>query len=298
MLLGNPVQGHIRPDAVSYPTHEDAVLRPPGSDIPLVTLDFGPTKLLQEPPFKWPGGEANIFGEPIPAKRHDHFHKAIDISTGVCAGNVLAAAKGKVRISHADESGARVIVIDHGKIGGHRYETRYAHMKKPPALLANVGDEVVEGTVIGRIGRSGELATACHLHFAITKDGRPVDPWRRLRQNGTVDPDAPVAASPIVTSPVEVPDVPIPASDLEYLAGQTAVIGNTTEGARVRTAPDRDAEIVRTIPAGAQETWLPTCWVKGELTLGSDRWLTRWNSGQWEYTHAANVRSPAPVIPI
>jgi hypothetical protein len=296
MLLDNPVSGFIAPDATSYPGLKGAVLRPGGSVIPLVTLDFGPTKLKEEPPFKWPGGEMNIFREPILAKRHDHFHKAIDISTGVCAGDVLAAAKGKVRVSHADESGARVIVIDHGKIGGHRYETRYAHMKKPPALLAAVGTEVIAGTVIGKIGQTGN-ATACHLHFAITKDGLPVDPWRRLKQNTSIDPDAPVAGVPIETPTVEAPDLVIPASDPEYLAGQIAVVGNSAEGARVRVGPDRDAEEVRTIPAGVHETWLPTCWVKGELTLGSDRWLTRWNNGQWEFTHAANVRSPAPISP-
>jgi murein DD-endopeptidase MepM/ murein hydrolase activator NlpD len=294
MLVSNPVRGRIRPDAASYPELEEAVARPHGSEIPLVTLDFGPTEIPEEPPMKWPGGETNIFGTALVRKNHEHFHRGIDISTGVCAGDVLAAAPGRVRISHADESGARVVVINHGKIGGHRYETRYAHMKKPPALLVAVGTEVVAGTVIGKIGRSGN-ATACHLHFAITKDGRPVDPWRRLKQHALIDPDVPVAGSPIVTPPVEVPDVPIPASDKEYLAGQIAVIGNTAEGARVRTGPDRDAEEVRRIPAGVQETWLPTCWVKGELTLGSDRWLTRWNNGQWEFTHAANVRSPAPI---
>lgn len=294
MLISNPVRGTIRPDKRFYPEHPDAFDRLPASDIPLVTLDFGPTKVPEEPPFKWPGGETNIFGESIPAKRHDHFHKAIDISTGVCAGDVLAAAEGTVRISHADESHARVIVIDHGKIGGHHYETRYAHMKKPPALLAAVGTEVVAGTVIGKIGRTGN-ATACHLHFAITKDGLPVDPWRRLAQHASIDPDAPVIGAPVVTPAVEVPDVPIPASDIEYLAGQIAVIGNTAEGARVRVGPDRDAELVRTILAGVQETWLPTCWVKGELILGSDRWLTRWNDGRWEFTHNANVRSVGPI---
>jgi hypothetical protein len=89
--------------------------------------------------------------------------------------------------------------------------------------------------------------------------------------------------------------MPTPASDAEYVAGQVAVIGNPGIGAKVRVAPRTSAAEVRTVPAGAQETWLPTCWVAGESTLGSDRWLTRWHDGQWEFTHRENVASIAPL---
>ena len=297
MLLANPVAGEIKPDKRRYKTAKGAVRRPPHSHIPLVTLDFGPSKLEEEPATVWPGGESNILGEPIAAKPYDHFHRGIDISTGMCAGDVLAAAPGTVRVSDADESHAQVIVIDHQVIGGHHYETRYAHLKAPPAFLAPVGKEVVTGTVIGKIGRTGKkVKKGCHLHFAITKDGHPVDPWRRLAQNGFADPDALVVGAPAVT-PVEVPDVPIPARDEDYLAGQIAVIGNASLKAHVRTAPNIDAELVRSILAGAQETWLPTCWVVGDEAFGSIRWLTHWASGRWEFTHEANVRSVTPIAP-
>jgi hypothetical protein len=296
MLLANPVEGKIAPDAKYYPTHPDAVVRKAHSSRPLVTLDFGPTKLKAEPSMNWPGGESNLKGTKIAAKEYKHFHKAIDISTGACTGEVLAAAPGRVRVSHADESHARVIVIDHGVIDGHHYETRYAHMKDPPSLLAAVGTNVVAGTVIGKIGKTGN-ADGCHLHFGITKDGLPVDPWRRLLQRSSIDPDAPagtaVLAIPAIS--VEVPDVPIPKSDSDYVAGKTAVIGNLSIGAMVRAGPNRDADVIRTIPAGSQETWFPTCWVAGELTLESDCWLTRWNVGRWEFTHDANVRSVLPL---
>lgn len=293
MLLANPLLGTIAPDAKNYPNHTDAVVRATGSEQPLVVLDFGPTKIRQEPKVNWPGGEMDIMGRKIARKEYDHFHKGIDISTGHCVGNVVAAAPGRVRVSHADESDARVVVIDHGTIDGHHYETRYAHMKPPPSFLIAVGKDVVAGTLLGRVGKTGNV-TGCHLHFAITKDGQPVDPWRRLAQRTSIDPDGPAGAV-VPATPLEVPDVPIPKSDGDYVAGKTAVIGNTSLDAFIRSAPRLDAEIVRTVQAGTQETWLPTCWVAGETAFDSDCWLTRWNAGKWEFTHEANVRSVLPV---
>jgi murein DD-endopeptidase MepM/ murein hydrolase activator NlpD len=294
MLVSNPVRGTIRPDARFYPTHPQAFDRPAGNHEPLVTQDFGPTTVDVEPTMEWPGGEANIFGTPIAAKTYKNFHAALDISKASCDANVLAAAAGTVTTSKLNVSGAAIIVINHGKVGGHRFETGYVHMSE---RLVQVGATVQVGDIIGKIGDTGLLSTGCHLHFFVTKDGDRVDPWRRLAQNTAIDPDAPAAGAPVVTPPVEAPDMPIPASDAEYLAGHIGVIGNTTEGARVRSGPKMDATLVRTIPAGTQEAWLPTCWVKGEATFGSDRWLTRWNSGQWEFTHEANVRSVTPLGP-
>jgi murein DD-endopeptidase MepM/ murein hydrolase activator NlpD len=287
MLVRNPLAGTIKPDKEHYPDHPDAVARN-GSSAPLVTLDFGPTQLTKEPGIDWKGGEANIFGTPIAAKHYDHFHKAMDISTGGCGKDVLAAAKGTVTASFTNESKAKVIVIDHGLIAGHRYETRYVHLSQ---LLASVGDTVEPGDVIGKVGNTGTVSTGCHLHFAISKDGRPVDPWRRLAERVTVDPDLPIA-TPVTA---EVPDVPIPASDAEYLAGSTAVVGNATLGAIVRVAPESDGELIRIIPGGTTESWNPTCWVKGDIAFGSDRWLTRWNAGRWEFTHFVNVASVTPL---
>ncbi len=281
MLFANPVRGTLAPDKKNYPTHPDAVSRPAGSKIPLVTQDFGPSTVVAEPSMVWPGGESNIFSTPIVAKTYPNFHVGIDISKGGCGADVLAAADGTVKLAHPDGSGANVIVIDHHVHDGHKWETRYAHVQSP--FLVHENDLVTAGMIIGKVGSTGSLSTACHLHFAVTKNGKPVDPWRRLLQIASVDPDVPLV-------PQEV-DVPIPASNLEYVAGQEAFIGNTSQDAIVRLAPKTTATLVRKVPAGTQERWLPTCFVKGELTLASDRWLTRWNNGQWEFTHFNNVRS-------
>lgn len=287
MLVGNPVRGRkIVPDARFYPEHKDAIFRPAGSHRPLVTQDFGPSSVAAEPTVIWPGGESNILGKRIRAGKYANFHLGIDISRGGCGADILAAAKGKVLVSEKNEFQTQVIVIGHGLIDGHRYRTGYAHLRE---RFVKVGDEVEAGDVIGKLGNTGVFSTGCHLHFFMKKDRRRVDPWRRLQQNAAIDPDAPTSTEPV--PPEEDPDVPIPGSDSDYLAGQVAVIGNSQLDARVRDAPETDATVIRAISAGSQETWLPTCWVLGEEALGSARWLTRWFEGRWEFTHEANVRS-------
>ena len=288
MLVSNPVRGTIKPDAKHYPDHESAVFRPPGSRISLVTQDFGPSTVTEEPTVDWPGGESDIFGKRIRADEYENFHAAIDISKGPCNRDVLAAAPGKVKVSKVI-GGAGTIEIAHGLDNGHRYRTGYVHLSE---RFVVVDDEVETGAVIGKIGTGG-ISTGCHLHFFIEKDGMRVDPWRRLKQNTSIDPDAPIA---IVST--EVPDVPIPASNEEYVAGNVAVIGNTAVGAIVRTGSNTGASPVRTVAAGQQETWKPTCWVKGQkvgVSDRADRWLTRWNKGKWEFTHFDNVRSVTPL---
>lgn len=163
MLISNPVRGEIRPDARFYSGHEKAVHRPAGSNIPLVTQDFGPSELDVEPTVVWSGGEFTILDKPIAAKTYANFHRALDISKGGCGADVLAAASGEVRVSHKDESRANVIVIGHGKIGGHRYQTRYVHLQE---RLVDVGAHVEAGDVIGKLGDTGLHSSGCHLHFA------------------------------------------------------------------------------------------------------------------------------------
>ena len=298
MLVRNPVGGRkIVPDKRYYPDAKGAVFRPRGSRRLLVTHDFGPSDVVEEPTVHWPGGELNILGKRIRAQKYNNFHLGIDISRGGCGADVLAVAKGRVLVSEKNEARTEVIVIGHGLINGHRYRTRYAHMRE---RFVKVDDEVEAGAVIGEIGDTGIHSTDCHLHFAMEKDRRPIDPWRRLLQNTSIDPDAPAgtAPEPVQPAPEEEPDVPIPASNDEYLAGRTAVVGNTAQGAHVREGSEIEATRIRTIPAGTQETWKPTCWVKGEKVGDSefaDRWLTRWFDGKWEFTHFDNVRSVTPL---
>ena len=64
----------------------------------------------------------------------------------------------------------RTIVIRHGG----EITTLYAHMDKYHPSMAK-GMKVSQGQTIGYVGDSG-LATAPHLHYEITKDGRKINP--------------------------------------------------------------------------------------------------------------------------
>lgn len=271
MLFGNPVRGTIHVAAVNYPAHPDAWLRPAGNHEPALSHDFGPSSVALEPTVTWPGGEG------IAAGTYANFHEGIDIGNAGCGYDVLAAGPGKVTTSGANATGAQVIVIDHGQ----GFASRYAHLS---VRLVALGALVVKGQLIGKTGDTG-ISTGCHLHFAVTSAGRPVDPWRRLEQNTTTDPDAE-------------DDMPTPSS---YIPGFTADVGNPAGRVNVRAAASTSARIIRTIPAGAVETWTVTCWEKGGSVSGSDQWLVRWN-GAWEYVHVINVlagpAAPVTVIPV
>lgn len=55
------------------------------------------------------------------------------------------------------------------------WSTQYCHMAKG-SVAVKKGDQVTRGQPIGRIGLSGATEFA-HLHFALRRNGRPVDPY-------------------------------------------------------------------------------------------------------------------------
>ena len=66
------------------------------------------------------------------------------------------------------------MVIDHG----WGVYTQYAHLSE---TLVAVGDDVAQGQMIGKVGRTGR-STGTHLHWEVIVDGAPVDPlvWMGL----------------------------------------------------------------------------------------------------------------------
>ena len=120
----------------------------PVPDSKRVTSDFGPR------PSPKPGASSN--------------HKGIDI--GAPSGSdIVATAPGKVIISRYSSSAGYYITIDHG--GG--LCSVYMHCSK---LLADVGDVVVGGEVIAKVGSTG-ISTGPHLHFGVSLNGTYVSPW-------------------------------------------------------------------------------------------------------------------------
>ncbi|MDQ6919803.1 MAG: peptidoglycan DD-metalloendopeptidase family protein, partial [Candidatus Dormibacteraeota bacterium] len=117
-----------------------------------ISQPFGPTALVLEPPLG-----------PYP-----HFHTGCDFAdpfgTPVQAaanGIVVAAATGRIGYGN-------YIVVAHG----HGVETLYGHLD---ALAVRIGDNVLQGQVIGFEGSSG-FSTGPHLHFEVRVDGQFVDP--------------------------------------------------------------------------------------------------------------------------
>ena len=110
--------------------------------------------------------------------RADPFLGRLALHTGVDLVQAYGAeirATGAGRVTHAGPMGGygTMVEIDHG----YGLSTRYAHMSE---VLVGEGQEVAQGTVIGRIGASGR-STGPHLHYEVRIDGEPVDPERFLR---------------------------------------------------------------------------------------------------------------------
>ena len=98
-------------------------------------------------------------------------HNGIDIAAQ--AGTpVCAAADGTVYTVYDDETMGMTVVISHG--GG--YSTRYSSLSQEVSVKA--GDTVAAGQAIGKVDNTALLETAIgdHLHFAVSCNGKTVDP--------------------------------------------------------------------------------------------------------------------------
>ena len=86
-------------------------------------------------------------------------------------GRYYAAASGVVTYAGYDGAYGYMVKVNHGKIGGQRMSTWYAHQ---PGLQVAVGEQVERGQVIGRIGNTG-YSTGPHAHVELRVNGAPVD---------------------------------------------------------------------------------------------------------------------------
>jgi murein DD-endopeptidase MepM/ murein hydrolase activator NlpD len=103
------------------------------------------------------------------------FHRGIDI-VAPDGTEIRAPADGVISRSGRFPALGRSLDIAHG----YGYVTRYAHMKD---IARRTGDRVRRGDVIGRVGSTGR-STGPHLHYEVFRDGRRVNPWKYLGQNG------------------------------------------------------------------------------------------------------------------
>ena len=94
-------------------------------------------------------------------------HEGVDISAPD-GTPIFAAAKGRVRRAGWVVGYGLAVEIDHG----FGFSTLYGHAS---SLIAQVGQEVLRGEMIARVGSTG-ISTSSHLHYEVRVDGVPEDP--------------------------------------------------------------------------------------------------------------------------
>lgn len=103
------------------------------------------------------------------------FHDGVDLAAS--AGTpIVAAADGRVIGAGWRGGYGQQVQIAHA--GG--VDTLYGHMSR---IAAYAGEIVHKGEVIGYVGSTG-LSTGPHLHFEVTKNGRPVNPLSVKLEDG------------------------------------------------------------------------------------------------------------------
>jgi murein DD-endopeptidase MepM/ murein hydrolase activator NlpD len=121
-----------------------------------ITQGFGPTTFTAEPPRCYEG------------HCYAHFHDGLDIAAPL-GTPVRAIAAGRVVLAGRLSDGAVVVEIEHSP----DVLSLYGHLQV--TLAVHLGDSVVAGQVVGRVGLTGNT-TGPHLHFAIYDAGVPIDP--------------------------------------------------------------------------------------------------------------------------
>jgi murein DD-endopeptidase MepM/ murein hydrolase activator NlpD len=138
----------------------------PGARMPSEDLKLALGELFTYPltgarltsPFGWRN-------DPISGVRRHHAAVDLAAPTGTL---VKAAGDGKVSSVGFNSTYGRYIILSHGK----EYQTMYAHLSQ---VAVKQGDKVTQGAKIGEVGSTG-YSTGPHLHFAVYRNGRPVNP--------------------------------------------------------------------------------------------------------------------------
>jgi murein DD-endopeptidase MepM/ murein hydrolase activator NlpD len=100
------------------------------------------------------------------------FHAGLDLQANM-GTLVKAAMDGKVTSVGFNAVFGRYLIITH-QAG---YQTMYAHLNSASVLE---GQKVKQGEKIGEVGNTGR-STGAHLHFAVYKNGRAINPLEHLK---------------------------------------------------------------------------------------------------------------------
>lgn len=125
--------------------------------------------------FDWPVDRARMTRGFLPNKKRPHL--GIDLAA-VKGTPILASQAGTVIYAGREFKGyGKMVLVE----SGDGWATLYAHFEK---ILVAEGQKVLQGEVIGAMGRTGR-ATGVHLHFEIRKNRGPIDPLPLLPQLAT-----------------------------------------------------------------------------------------------------------------
>jgi murein DD-endopeptidase MepM/ murein hydrolase activator NlpD len=140
--------------------------KPGAESAPTAVTYPAPYVPVREISFMWPvkGSVSSYFG----AKFDRSKNRGVDILCNEDT-DVRAARAGRVVFCDEKFKGfGKTVMLEHGD----GLQTVYAYNS---AILVRTGDEVAQGSVIARSGRSGR-AKEPSLHFEIRKNGEPMNP--------------------------------------------------------------------------------------------------------------------------
>ena len=109
--------------------------------------------------------------DPFTGRRQ--FHNGIDYP-GRIGTPIVATADGVIDKIDRNNRLGWYVAIAHG----YGLRTVYGHLNRKPHHIA-VGDRVKRGQKIGEMGRTGR-ATASHLHYAVSKNGKAENPMNYI----------------------------------------------------------------------------------------------------------------------
>lgn len=130
--------------------------------------------LLASRPTVWPvhGWISSGFGDrnnPVTGKAG--FHTGVDIAND-SGTPIHCTADGVVSFAGWEGGYGKLVVVNHG----NGFSTYYGHLSE---IKAGVGQKVVRGQVVGRMGATGNT-TGPHLHYEIRLYGAAVDPTKYM----------------------------------------------------------------------------------------------------------------------
>ncbi len=137
----------------------------PEAKLPTIELRRVWGELFRYPARGWISSPYGWRTDPISGERR--FHNGIDIA-GPHGSAVIAALDGRVIETGYNDTAGNYVILSH--LGG--YTTFYAHLS---VIHVRQGQWVQERQRIGNVGNSG-YSTGSHLHFTVSRWGKPVNP--------------------------------------------------------------------------------------------------------------------------